>query len=528
MDNNKTTESMFVDTTARARLPYNKDRSDAVLALIMLPLSYLFARWVLFSWSGWGTAAFTALYLVAVTAYFRVKGAKPCNGSWFWACALLATGLSCGLWAGRGMLGTRGLFLFALAVYYPVSAGGALIGGRTGNALPADALNAAFIIPFRNFGNQYNSFSALRRTDGENPKKGRVGAILLGAALALIILVVVVPLLTRADSGGFSALGDALSSFFRLEDLGIHVFVFVSCAIPAIPIGLYMFGLLSGVAHKRATEQFDEEQLRDSGTRARIIPQATALIVLGAVLVVYAVFIVCQLPYFFSAFGGTRPFGTISYSDYARNGFFELCTIAGINLALLALGNLFTRRADGKPALKVVSIALSCVTILLLATAFSKMALYVRVFGLTMLRLLPCVFMAFLLLVFAGFIVLQFKRFSLVRLAAVAACAILVLLCAVNPDALVVRYNTDRYVAGTLADYDVDILYRAGAAGVRPAINMLARSNIDLPNAARAEVQAYLDYMKSDLFHAHSTGSMRYLTLEESLAERQLLRVTPR
>jgi len=213
-------------------------------------------------------------------------------------------------------------------------------------------------------------------------------------------------------------------------------------------------------------------------------------IALGAVCGLYLVFIFSQTPYFFSAFTGRRPDGWLVYSEYARQGFFELCWIAAINLIILIAGNVTSRkRRIESRLLKAFNIALAVITLALIATAFSKMALYISAYGLTMPRLLPCVFMVFMTVVFIALIALQKRDFSIVRFALAAGAVILCALCLINPDALVARYNTDRYLNGTLARCDMEVIRRAGDAGVAPAIEVYMKTGDE---RLKTEISMYL------------------------------------
>ncbi len=177
--------------------------------------------------------------------------------------------------------------------------------------------------------------------------------------------------------------------------------------------------------------------------------------------------------------------------------------IAAINLALLTVFNLMSRVPRQEcTALKLFNIVLALLTLLLIATAFSKMALYIDAYGLSMLRLIPCVFMVFLAVVFLAVIVLQKWRFSVVRLALTAGAMLLCLFCLVNPDGSVVRYNTDRYLSGTLSDYDTDILYRADAAGVLPALEVWEETSDE---ALKTELELYLTVQKEHLSETRGT-----------------------
>ena len=249
----------------------------------------------------------------------------------------------------------------------------------------------------------------------------------------------------KADGGGFLRIANRLIEYYRwmqnrFENIIIEV-------ILAIPTSAYIFGLAAGCAHNRGCSTFKREDIQYGAESVRILAAATVYTVLGLICLLYIVFIGSQLPYFFSAFAGQRPEGWQVYSEYARSGFFELCQIAAINLSLLTLANLFCRKLQGRNyALKILNCLLSLLTLLLIATAFSKMALYIGAYGLSIRRLLPCLFMVFLTVVFTGVIVLQKLRFSIVRFSIVAGTVMLCILCLLNPDGFVAAYNAERYL----------------------------------------------------------------------------------
>jgi hypothetical protein len=202
------------------------------------------------------------------------------------------------------------------------------------------------------------------------------------------------------------------------------------------------------------------------------------------------VFIVSQLPYFFSAFAGQRPEGWQIYSEYARSGFFELCQIAAINLTLMTLANLLCKKPQRESrVLKILNCLLSLLTLLLIATAFSKMALYIGAYGLSIRRLLPCLFMVFLAVVCGAVVALQKRQFSIIRFSVFVGTLMLCALCLLNPDGFVARYNADRYLSGTLASFDVEILYSSGPAGVDPALKVYAQTEDE---RLKADLKAYI------------------------------------
>ena len=483
---------------------FKPDITDFVFALIAFALGYLFSRWVLFFWHGWGVTVFTAAYLLFVTAYMVKKGVFIFSAaSWYWFFITLATGISYALWENPGFAGIRALFLFCAAVYYIVVASGRTILGKSGNFLLLDGINAVIIIPFRNLLNQYVSFSVLRK--GE--KRSKTFPVVLGIIIAIFLLAILIPLLESADSGGFGVILKFFADIFNYRFFEILFY-----SVFAIPVAAYLYGLISGAIHKKHTDFIKPESAKKTSAALRVLQPATVYIALGAVCGLYIIFILSQTPYFFSAFTGRRPEGWLIYSEYARRGFFELCGIAAINLAILLACNVTGRkRRTESRTMKMFNIALAVITLLLIATAFSKMALYIDAYGLTMRRLLPCILMVFLAVVFMALVVLQQKEFSIVRLALVTGTVMLCLLCLSNPDAMVVRYNAERYINGTLSTFDTEILYRAGSAGVLPAIEVYVRTQDD---ALKNEIAWYLSthYRWGDDFgetHRRSFESQR-------------------
>jgi hypothetical protein len=316
--------------------------------------------------------------------------------------------------------------------------------------------------------------AALASCYRSNPNK-EIYLAVIGLFLTFIVALMVLPLLLEADSGGFTQLIKGILEGFR--GIGQDFWETFWQAILAIPIAAYIFALVAGSTHKRGTDLFDQESTIKSISGLRILPLTTVYILMSSLTIIYFVFIGSQLPYFFSAFAGQRPEGWQIYSEYARSGFFELCRIAVINLLVLTASNIMSQQPRKNILLKILNALLALLTLLLIATAFSKMALYIGAYGLSMRRFLPCVFMIFMAIICGGVIALQKWSFSISRLAVGVGVIMFCTLCIVNPDSLVARYNAQRYLSGTLENFDVEILYRSGPAGVDSALRVYEIDN---------------------------------------------------
>lgn len=485
--------------------PFEADRKDGIFALFAFVLGFYFARWVLFSWQGWGVALFTLGYCGAVTLYLLKKGVHIPRAGWFWLAVVVLTGISFSLWKNNGLEPWPSLLLFCSAVYWIICATGLPILGKTSNWIALDGINGMFVIPFQNFGCQYKSLAFLGR-DKRMPGK-QLLSIMLGLFLTLIVVSIVLPQLLQADSGGFARITNGVLTF--LQGMREQFGEYVVNGILAIPIAAYLFGLIAGSAHKRGCDLFNADSTLQSLSTLRVLPTATVYTFLGLLCTLYVVFIGSQLPYFFSAFAGQRPEGWQVYSEYARSGFFELCRIAAINLFVLLIANLLCKNSgtvDGNDVLpsaagskteslssciilKILNALLAILTLVLIATAMSKMAMYIGAYGLSMRRLLPCFFMIFLAVVCGGVVALQKWQFSIARLAAGVGVVMLCMLCLSDPDSFVARYNADRYLSGTLSSFDAKILYRSGPAGVDSALKVYTQTQ---DQALQAQLKDYL------------------------------------
>ncbi|HNX92684.1 MAG TPA: DUF4173 domain-containing protein, partial [Syntrophomonas sp.] len=502
----------------QAKKTMEVDFKDGIFALSTYILGFIFARWVLFSWQGWGVTAFTFVYCGAVSIYLLKKGVHFTRAGWFWLAVIMLTGASFSLWTNNGLEPWRSLMLFCSAVYWIISATGLTILGKTSNLILLDGFNAMIVIPFRNLGYQFKSLSFLSKHERARTRK--IYPIILGLFLAIIIFAMVLPLLMQADSGGFSKITNRLFAYLNGVEKGVWETLLYG--ILAIPIGAYIFGLVAGSANKRGCDLFQKDNTLKNISALRVLPPATVFTLLGLLCALYIVFVGSQLPYFFLAFIGQRPEGWQVYSEYARSGFFELCGIATINLTVLIAANIMGKKHyQESTALKILNALLAILTIILIATAMSKMVMYIGAYGLSMRRLLPCVFMLFMAVICGGVIALQKWKFSITRLAVGLAVVMLCTLCLGDPDSFVARYNAERYLAGTLMSFDVDILYRSGSAGVDSALKVYDQTS---DQVLRTELKEYMiaQYNEASISAGNSRDNLQQASAREKIKERIL------
>ena len=510
-----THEGVVLPKPALPRPTFRPTSEDGILAIFAYVLGFLFWHWFFLSWRGLNVSLFTALFGSLTALYFKGKGISISREGWFWFAMLQLTGLSFALWQNVGFEVWRALFLFCFAVYWVIVSTKMTLRGRTSDWLPFDFLTVLLGVSFRHFGSHYRSLAALRQN--KSRLVAQAGPIILGLAFSLLLLTFVLPLLLTADSGAFGTLVGSMVTAW--QSLMMQYAELVIKLILAIPTASYLFGLIAGSAHEAKAQDNRLKAAESSLATLRIMPLPTVLTVMSVLSAVYLAFIFSQTTYFFSAFFGERAIGTMTYAEFARRGFFELVTIAVINLSVMGFGNLSSNILRTKSrALQSLNILLSALTILLIATAFSKMMLYVENFGLTMPRLLPLIFMVLLSVICFAIIALQKWQFSIMRLTAILGALLLTLFSLVNLDGFVANYNAQRYIAGTLHSFDLVTVLRAGPAGVNAAL-LVYRETTD--QSLQRDLATYLNHEYGNALY---TAGKFTDTLENALNRRRLAR----
>jgi hypothetical protein len=237
---------------------------------------------------------------------------------------------------------------------------------------------------------------------------------------------------------------------------------------------LYGHGARAGIPWR------DKGQATRLANRCRLLPGALTLGGITPLLLIYVLFFFSQTAYFLSAFRGILP-PDLTYAEYARRGFFELCAISGINLVVIGLLGLFTRRAGaGDRWQKVYGVTLAIFSLALAGIALRKMLMYVQMYGLTPKRLSASWFMLFLLLVFALVIVRALRPgLNLVKWAVTAGGVMLLVFCLVNTDGLVADYNIAGYRDGRLKSLDLDFFWDLGDRATPRLLAVLLDEGMD-------------------------------------------------
>lgn len=275
----------------------------------------------------------------------------------------------------------------------------------------------------------------------------QITPVLRGLLLAIPVVAVLGGLLSAADLVFADRLKDLLD-FFNLEKLPEYIFRLIYILILTfIFTGIFLHALLPTKPAVRPDP--------DKPVVKPFLGWIEAVIVLGAVVLLFGFFVVLQFEYLFGGEANITAAG-YTYSEYARRGFGELVGVAVLSLLLtLVLGSITLRKGQGKRTLfTVLTAALLALVMVILASALQRLLLYDQAYGFTRLRTYTLIFIPWLGLLLLAAIGLGIAnksgRFGLALFITVVGFGITV--AAWNVDGFIARQNIERGMYGAELD----------------------------------------------------------------------------
>jgi hypothetical protein len=381
---------------------------------------------------GPGLAVWIGLLGAAAVAVVRRGGWR-----WSWATAgwsLVAVAAASGT-AWRGAPALRLLFLGVLVV----AASGVLLaarGRRLGRTRVLDHVHGVLLVPWHAAVGGPGLAGAL-----EWPAAGRrrrIMALGRGALLAIPPVVVFGALFVAADPV-FERVAERTVA--GLGELPPHVFM-------AMVLAWIAAGLLRGTYPARRGNPLDRLRPRPLGI------EETAVI-LSTVSALFIVFLAVQSTYLFGGITAAE-LGDLTLAEYARRGFFELVTVAGLVLGLLLVLGSAAPGGSGRWVFRALAGLLLVLVGAVVVSAALRLRLYIAEFGLTASRIYAAAAMGWIAVTLALYAatVLRGRPRPFASGALLAGIATVFALAAFNPDARVAETNLARS-----ADRPVDVAY---------------------------------------------------------------------
>ncbi len=279
---------------------------------------------------------------------------------------------------------------------------------------------------------------------------GRLAPVARGAVIAVPVVIGFSLLLTSADAVFGRALDEALRLPFDVDEVVRRgTFSIVAAFLIGGPVAIAVG------ASKVLTWQPDALAPSEANAPATTAVQSASrsgvtevLVVVAAVDVLFALFAAVQVVYLF---GGTDTLAAIgmNYSDYARQGYFQLVGVVALAGLLLLGAHAVVGRTR---AFLVAAVALLLLTGVILASAAVRLGLYQGAYGWTELRFYVAASIGWLALC----VVLALALLSANRMRwlphglAMGAAAVTLVVSAMGPQAFVMHENVARALDPTL------------------------------------------------------------------------------
>ncbi|WP_370947907.1 DUF4153 domain-containing protein [Amycolatopsis sp. cg5] len=341
-------------------------------------------------------------------------------------------------------------WLFVLCVLAAAVAGSlAVVGPRSVKGLLYDVL----AVPIEAFGGL--------AWVGRGAKKGKPSGAAKRTAsavfLTLALLAVFVPLLSSADATFAGVLSAVMP---EVDGPGTVQWIFVFGLVGAASAG----ALFVLAAPPRPAE----------AKQHKVLHRVEWALPVGVLTVLFAGFVFVQLVALFGGDAYVLRTSGLTYAEYARGGFWQLSAITvltlGVIVSALRWGSKET--AQDRWWLRGVLTALSLLTLVIVASALSRMWTYQQAYGFTVLRLLVETCELWLGVVYLLMIAAVWKldQAWLSRAAIGTAMAALLALAVLDPERFVADRNIDRMEAG----HGIDFSYLSTlSADVLPAVERL-------------------------------------------------------
>jgi hypothetical protein len=281
--------------------------------------------------------------------------------------------------------------------------------------------------------------------DGAAFASGRraLAPYLRGLGIALPIVLLFVALFAGADAVFAQVARDALHPDLQLGDLPARGSLTI--AVAWLAAGLFaMWASILPTVESGPIEGWPAPAGWTAPVERPLGAGTTeAFVVLGAVDAIFALFVGLQVAYLFGGHD-TLAVAGMTYSDYARRGFFELVIVAVLAVGLVVVvDRVLARRSR---AVVAASIVLLGFTAVVLVSAFVRLRLYQDAYGWTELRFYVLTTIGFLAfaLVATAVLLLRDRVAWLGHALVIGGVAVVVSLAAIGPVGFIADRNLER------------------------------------------------------------------------------------
>src|SRR3989339_1316848 len=246
--------------------------------------------------------------------------------------------------------------------------------GRVKNFLVSNYIHKIFL-PFKFMRPLFLTLRDIFAFRGIRKDKKILSPVIKGIVMAIPVMAIFLLLFSSADLIFQKYLSNLIDINIQPDTISRAILILLA-TLAFIGAYAYIF---------RQTEESATPQQNDTPYS---VGQIEIAIFFGLINVLFFIFILVQLAYLFGGGNNISAQG-FTYSEYARRGFFELIAVAIISFLLLWTTEKYIVKLNKKhtPLFIILSAALIIQVILIMFSAFTRLALYEQAFGFTTLRL---------------------------------------------------------------------------------------------------------------------------------------------
>lgn len=302
-----------------------------------------------------------------------------------------------------------------------------------------DIAHSIFIKPFTAIFRPFMFLKRIPKTKEKSQKIENTKKVFIGLVIAIPLVLVIAFLLSSADQVFGNYFDNILNINWGLgfisEELLARLFVIL---LVTFCFFSYFWSLIN------AESKID---VKEAHSDTRSLDGIIAITILSVLNLLYLIFVSIQFAYLFGGINNVVVSG-LTYSEYARRGFFEIVLVTLINLSILFIGFKFFNKEGNavQKAIKVLNSLLIIFTGIMLYSAHFRMSLYEQAYGFTYLRILTHFFMVLILLcLLVSFYRVWREGFIVEKAYILIALVFYVVLNFVNFDVMIAKNNFERY-----------------------------------------------------------------------------------
>ena len=432
----------IIEKNSNSKKKYQFDKIDFIFSIITLWLGNLYIEFVLTSPQGLGFVLFTIAFLIVSLSYLYAKKKVIEKKVIPFCIVTILASLPLMLYEQYDFTFMSTILTATLAVYTLAVATNVRIQDKIGDFIISDLYNSFIFRPFNNFSAQFNSIFKF-------PKKSKnyrnIFNILIAIIITLLITLFTINILCSVDDNFYKTI-----QMITNYNIGFYLNINIINIILTLLISSYLFAMFYSSINNHNVGLLDQEKLIAKNEKKKIIPGIMYILPMITLSIVYLIFFISHIATLTQVFNST----TVVYSQYARQGFFELCQISALNLLLILSICFCKKNKKESKIISVLSLILGIATLLIMITACIKLGLYINIYGLTAKRIHASWVLFIIFITFIFLIIKQFKNINFYKYVCTTIVISYIILSLLGVNKIVAQYNYNNIITDVSHDYN--------------------------------------------------------------------------